>query len=63
MKTKLDELKEKATGISTDDEKNVFVEVAPAPEIYTVGKNTFMDEMLEVHSCEKCCYGRWLGKY
>jgi len=26
----------------------VFVEVSPAPEIYTAGKNTFINEMLEL---------------
>ncbi|WHY79668.1 ABC transporter substrate-binding protein [Neobacillus sp. WH10] len=32
--------------------KKVFVEVSPAPEIYTSGKNTFMDEMLSVINAE-----------
>ncbi|MCR2821338.1 ABC transporter substrate-binding protein [Lederbergia panacisoli] len=45
MKSKLDEIKKKAESIS--DQKTVFVEVSPAPEIYTTGKNTFMNEMLE----------------
>ncbi|MBS4218868.1 ABC transporter substrate-binding protein [Bacillus sp. FJAT-49711] len=46
MKAKLDEIKKQAESIS--DQKTVFVEVSPAPEIYTTGKNTFMNEMLEV---------------
>jgi len=46
MKAKLDEIKKQAESIS--DQKTVFVEVSPAPEIYTTGKNTFMSEMLEV---------------
>lgn len=47
MKGKLDVIKEKAANISEDDRKTVFVEVSPAPEIYTTGKNTFMHEMLD----------------
>ncbi|CAM3618579.1 ABC transporter substrate-binding protein [Cytobacillus oceanisediminis] len=46
MKSKLDEIKTKAQGIKEEDRKSVFVEVSPAPEIYTAGTNTFMDEML-----------------
>ncbi|WP_026580704.1 ABC transporter substrate-binding protein [Bacillus sp. J33] len=46
MKSKLDEIKTKAQGIKDEDRKSVFVEVSPAPEIYTAGTNTFMDEML-----------------
>lgn len=46
MKAKLDELKAKAEEIKAEDRKTVFVEVSPAPEIYAVGANTFMNEML-----------------
>ena len=38
-------IKEKAQAIT--DKKKVWVEVAPAPDIFTTGKNTFMHEMLE----------------
>ncbi|MEC2323259.1 ABC transporter substrate-binding protein [Lederbergia lenta] len=48
MKSKLDELKEKAEAISDKDRKSVFVELGPEPEIYTTGNDTFMNEMLEV---------------
>lgn len=48
MKTKLNDIKKQAEGISKDKQKTVFVEVSGAPEIYTTGKNTFMDEMLSV---------------
>lgn len=48
MKSDLAALQEKAGKIEKDDEKNVFVEVSPEPEIYTTGKNTFMDELLNV---------------
>ncbi len=47
MKVKLDEIEKKAAGIKEDDQKSVFVEISPAPEIYAAGKNTFMDEMLK----------------
>jgi iron complex transport system substrate-binding protein len=44
MKDKLADIKAKAAKIK--NRKKVFVEVSPAPEIYTPGKNTFMDEMI-----------------
>lgn len=52
MKSDLADIKEKAAGISKDDQKKVFVEVSPAPDIYTTGKGTFMDEMLEAIHAE-----------
>ncbi|WP_062108401.1 ABC transporter substrate-binding protein [Bacillus niameyensis] len=45
MKTKIDELKEKAKSIT--DQKSVFIEVGVDP-IFTTGNNTFMNEMLEI---------------
>ncbi|HEX6594222.1 MAG TPA: ABC transporter substrate-binding protein [Bacillota bacterium] len=45
MQERLDTIKEKAKSIT--DQKKVWVEVSPAPDIYTTGKNTFMHEMLE----------------
>ncbi|WHY69222.1 ABC transporter substrate-binding protein [Neobacillus sp. SuZ13] len=50
MKNKLAEIKEKAGEIK--EKKKVLVEVSPAPEIYTPGKNTFMDQMLSVINAE-----------
>lgn len=50
MKDKLAQIKAKAAQIK--NKKQVFVEVQPAPEIYTAGKNTFMDEMLSVIHAE-----------
>jgi iron complex transport system substrate-binding protein len=44
MKDKLAVIKEKAASIK--EKKKVYMEVAPAPDIYTTGKNTFMNEML-----------------
>ncbi|RWR12485.1 ABC transporter substrate-binding protein [Siminovitchia fortis] len=46
LKAKLDEIEKKAADIKEEDQKSVFVEISPAPEIYAVGKNTFMDQML-----------------
>ncbi|WP_353854593.1 ABC transporter substrate-binding protein [Bacillus sp. Bos-x628] len=46
MKTSLSDIKKKAASISKNEQKTVFVEVSKAPEIYTTGQNTFMDEML-----------------
>lgn len=45
MKERHEAIKEKAASIT--EKKRVLVEVAPAPNIYTTGKNTFMHEMLE----------------
>ncbi|WP_404451234.1 ABC transporter substrate-binding protein [Virgibacillus necropolis] len=45
MKDKLKEIKKKASEIT--DPKSVFVEVSPAPEIYTTGTGTFMNQMFE----------------
>ncbi|MDQ0199647.1 ABC transporter substrate-binding protein [Neobacillus ginsengisoli] len=50
MKDKLADIKAKAAEIK--DKKKVFVEVSPAPEIYTPGKNTFMDEMIRSINAE-----------
>lgn len=44
MKDQLAAIKAKAASIK--QKKKVYIEVAPAPDIYTTGKNTFMDEML-----------------
>ncbi|WP_079528938.1 ABC transporter substrate-binding protein [Halobacillus hunanensis] len=44
MKNKLKKIKEKASTI--EDPKSVFVEVSPAPEIYTTGTGTFMNQMI-----------------
>jgi iron complex transport system substrate-binding protein len=45
MKKRLDGIKEKAKSITAP--KKVWVEVSPAPDIFTTGKGTFMHEMLE----------------
>ncbi|MGX6444270.1 ABC transporter substrate-binding protein [Neobacillus sp. K501] len=46
MKERLQAIKDKAAD-SIKDKKKVWVEVSPAPDIFTTGKNTFMHEMLE----------------
>ncbi|MGJ9457789.1 ABC transporter substrate-binding protein [Oceanobacillus sp. CF4.6] len=45
MQERLESIKEKAESIT--DKKKVWVEVSPAPDIFTTGQNTFMHEMLE----------------
>lgn len=52
LKTEIEEIQEKAADIKEEDRKTVFVEVSPAPEIYSVGTNTFMNEMLEIINAE-----------
>lgn len=48
MKSDLKDIQEKAKTISKDEKKSVFIEVSPDPDIYTTGKDTFMNEMLNV---------------
>ncbi|SEM09797.1 iron complex transport system substrate-binding protein [Mesobacillus persicus] len=48
MKEKIEEIQAKVKEIKETDRKTVFVEVSPAPEIYSVGANTFMNEMLQI---------------
>jgi iron complex transport system substrate-binding protein len=50
MQDKLAEIKAKAGEIK--DKKKVFIEVSPAPEVFTTGKNTFMDEMITLINAE-----------
>ncbi|MCH1626419.1 ABC transporter substrate-binding protein [Ferdinandcohnia quinoae] len=50
MKEKLAEIESKIADIA--DKKVVYVEVGPAPENYTTGKNTFMDGMLTILKAE-----------
>jgi iron complex transport system substrate-binding protein len=45
-------IEEKASAISEEDRKRVWVEIGPAPEIYTTGSGTFMDEMLTLIHAE-----------
>ncbi|MFE7062787.1 ABC transporter substrate-binding protein [Sutcliffiella sp. NPDC057660] len=45
MKERLETVKEKAKSVT--DKKKVWVEVSPAPDIFTTGQGTFMHEMLE----------------
>lgn len=48
MKSKLADIEEKAKAVKDDERKKVFVEVSPAPDLFSPGKNTFMNEMLEI---------------
>ncbi len=48
MKNSFAELKKKAEAIKPEEQKTVFVEVSPEPEIYTAGNHTFINEMLEL---------------
>ena len=48
MKTKLRTIEEKAAEINQHEQKKVLVEVSGSPEIYVTGKNTFLDEMLQL---------------
>ncbi|WP_186667972.1 ABC transporter substrate-binding protein [Sporosarcina sp. BP05] len=50
MKAKVEEVLAKTAKV--EKQKTVFVETSPAPEIYTPGKNTFMDQMLEMIGAE-----------
>lgn len=48
MKDRFDSIQKKAATIEESKKKTVFVEVSPEPEIYTSGKNTFIDGMLKM---------------
>lgn len=50
MKEKLADIEAKIADVT--DKKVVYVEVGPAPENYTTGKNTFMDGMLQILKAE-----------
>jgi iron complex transport system substrate-binding protein len=50
MKSKLAAVKEKTAAIK--DKKKVYIEVSSQPDIYTTGKNTFMNEMLTAINAE-----------
>ncbi|WP_052455776.1 ABC transporter substrate-binding protein [Bhargavaea cecembensis] len=50
MKAKVDEIKDKAAEVK--DEKKVFVETSPAPDIYTPGSGTFMQQFLDMIHAE-----------
>ncbi len=52
MKERLNLIKEKADTISEAEKRTVFVEVSPAPDLYTPGKDTFMNELLETINAE-----------
>jgi len=52
MKAKLAEVKEKAKQIPADKQASVWIEVSPPPQLYTTGKGTFMDEMLQIISAK-----------
>lgn len=46
MKTKIDSVLEKVEDV--EEEKTVFVETSPAPDIYTPGQGTFVQEILNM---------------
>ncbi|WP_342513278.1 ABC transporter substrate-binding protein [Sporosarcina sp. FSL K6-1522] len=50
MKAKVEEVLQKTAAV--ENPKTVFVETSPAPDIYTPGKNTFMDQMLGMIGAE-----------
>ncbi|MTH53058.1 ABC transporter substrate-binding protein [Bacillus mangrovi] len=62
MKNGLAEVEKKASEITEDERKTVFVEVSPSPEIYTAGKDTFMNEILEKVGAENAAAAQagWL---
>lgn len=50
MKAKVEEVLAKTSAV--EQKRTVFVETSPAPEIYAPGKNTFMDQMLNMIGAE-----------
>ncbi|EKN67413.1 ABC transporter substrate-binding protein [Schinkia azotoformans] len=62
MKEKLEKIKEKASTISDEEKKTVWVEVQPQPDLYTTGKDTFMDDMLTLINAKNAAgdYEGWV---
>ncbi|WP_339252020.1 ABC transporter substrate-binding protein [Sporosarcina sp. FSL W8-0480] len=52
MKAKVAEIIAKTDKVKAKNMKRVFIETSDAPEIYAPGKNTFMQEILEMISAE-----------
>lgn len=50
MKAKMDEVLAKVAKV--EEKKTVFLETSPAPDIYTPGKNTFTQEMMDLVHAE-----------
>ena len=50
MKSDLKSIQEKASEVT--EKKKVYVEVSPSPDIYSTGKNTFIDQMLSLLNAE-----------
>ena len=48
MQDRINEIQTKASEIEEADKTTVWVEIWPAPDMYTTGKDTFMHEMLEI---------------
>lgn len=48
MEKKVNDIKAKTKDLTDDKKPRVYVEVSPAPDIYTAGKGTFMGEMIEL---------------
>lgn len=48
LKAKLDEIAEKAASIPEDQRKTVYFEIASAPNFYSTGANTYLDEMISL---------------
>ncbi|SCI11627.1 ABC transporter substrate-binding protein [Romboutsia sp. Marseille-P6047] len=46
MKEKVDEIK--AIGDKIEDKKTVYFEISPAPSLFSFGKDTFLNEMIEI---------------
>ncbi|WP_433956788.1 helical backbone metal receptor [Cytobacillus horneckiae] len=48
LEEKLASIEKQAKDITEDERKSVFVEISGAPEIYSAGQNTFINNMLEL---------------
>ena len=50
MKSQINEISTKAKGIK--DKKKVYFEIGPAPNLYSFGNSTFLNEMIEIVGAE-----------
>ncbi|WP_152656894.1 ABC transporter substrate-binding protein [Oceanobacillus sp. CFH 90083] len=48
MQADFAELEEITSEVAEDERQSVFFEISPSPDIFTVGQNTFLDELLQI---------------
>jgi iron complex transport system substrate-binding protein len=47
MKSRIEEIRKIGASIPPEDKKSVYFEISPAPYLYSLGRNTFLNDMIE----------------